>query len=71
LLASHTHTLEVVGVITKGGDWAPAIGEEITASTILNGRHVKAKLQTLLNKWDTYQVTPSSPVRVFANDVIN
>ena len=68
LLCSHTHTFDVIGVITEGGEWDPETGEEITPPTVLDAWHVNAKLQQLPDGWDTYLVAPSSPVRVFAGD---
>lgn len=68
LLCSHTHTFDVIGVITEGGEWDPETGEEITPPTVLYGWHVNAKLQQLPDGWDAYVVTPTSPVRVFAGD---
>lgn len=68
LLYSHTHTFDVIGVITEGGMWDPETGEEITPPTVLDGWHVNAKLQELPAGWGAYVVTPTSPVRVFAGD---
>lgn len=67
-LLSHTHTFDVIGTITKGGEWDPETGDEITPPTVLEGFHVNAKLPELPAGWDAYQVTPSSPVRIFAGD---
>jgi hypothetical protein len=62
LLLSHTHILDVIGTITE-------TGEEITPPTVLDGWHVNAKFTAdLPADWDTYLVTPASPVRVFAGD---
>ena len=67
LLLSHTHILDVIGIITEGGEWNPETGEEITPPTPLDGWHVNAKFTAGLPAgWDAYLVTPSSPVRVFA-----
>lgn len=68
LLLSHTHILDVIGTITEGGEWDPETGDEITPPTVLEGFHVNAKLPELPAGWDAYQVTPSSPVRIFAGD---
>lgn len=68
LLLSHTHTFDVIGTITEGGEWDPETGDEITPPTVLEGFHVNAKLQELPTGWDTYVVTPASPVRIFAGD---
>lgn len=68
LLLSHTHTFDVIGTITEGGEWNPETGEVITPPVSLPGFHVNAKLQELPAGWDTYLVTPTAPVRVFAGD---
>lgn len=68
LLLSHTHTFDVIGTITEGGEWDPETGEVITPPVPLPGFHVNAKLQELPNDWDAYVVTPTSPVRIFAGD---
>jgi hypothetical protein len=69
LLLSHTHILDVIGTITEGGEWDPETGDEITPPTVLDGWHVNAKFTAgLPDGWDTYLVTPGSPVRVFAGD---
>jgi len=69
LLLSHTHILDVIGTITEGGEWDPDTGEVITPPVVLPGWHVNAKFTTgLPDGWDTYLVSPSSPVRIFAGD---
>jgi hypothetical protein len=55
LTASHTHALDVVGVITIGGD----------TPTVLDGWHVNY-IGELPEDWASYVVTPEQPVRVFA-----
>ena len=68
LLLSHKHTFDVVGTITEGGEWDPDTGEVIIPPVVLDGWHVNAKLPELPAGWDTYVVTPASPVRIFAGD---
>lgn len=68
LLLSHTHTFDVIGTITEGGEWDPETGEVITPPVPLPGFHVNAKLQELPDDWDAYVVSPTSPVRIFAGD---
>lgn len=68
LLASNNHTFDVIGLITEGGEWDPATGEEITPPTVLDGWHVNALLPELPTDWDIYVVDPVSPVRIFLGD---
>lgn len=69
LLLSHAHILDVIGIITEGGEWNPETGKEITPPTTLDGWHVNAKFTAgLPDGWDAYLVTPMTPVRVFAGD---
>lgn len=63
ITASHTHALDVVATITRGGKWADD-GTVITAPTVLDGWHVNY-MGELPAGWEQYVVTPNNPVRVF------
>ena len=65
LTASHAHALDVVGVITLGGEYDPVTGEVLVSPTVLDGWHVNL-IGELPEGWDTYVVEPANPVRVFA-----
>jgi hypothetical protein len=65
LTASHTHALDVVGVITIGGEYDPESGDVLVPPTVLDGWHVNL-IGALPKGWDQYIVYPQSPVRVFA-----
>jgi hypothetical protein len=65
LTASHTHALDVVGPIYKGGTFDPDTGEVITPPTLLSGWHVNY-VGDLPDGWDAYLVEPKHPSRVFA-----
>ena len=56
--------IDVVGVITEGGEWDED-GNEIVAPTVLPGYHVNYFGQ-LPDGWDVLEVKPTSPYRVFA-----
>lgn len=58
------HAIDVIGTITEGGEWDDE-GNEIVAPTILSGWHVNY-LGDLPTGWESYEVTPSTPHRVFA-----
>jgi hypothetical protein len=63
--ASHSHALDVIGTIVRGGEWDPETGEVITPPTALDGWHVNY-VGELPDGWDAYAVWPEQPVRVFA-----
>jgi hypothetical protein len=65
ILASHTHSIDEVGIITRGGTYDPETGEVITPAKVLDGWHVNF-MGELLKAWDSYLVYPSTPSRVFA-----
>jgi hypothetical protein len=65
LTASHTHALDVVGPIYRGGTYDPDTGEVITPPVLLNGWHVNY-VGDLPDGWDVYLVEPKHPSRVFA-----
>ncbi len=58
------HAIDVVGTITEGGEWDEE-GNELVAPTVLTGWHVNY-LGDLPEGWESYEVKPSSPHRVFA-----
>jgi hypothetical protein len=59
-----SHAIDVIGTITKGGEWDDE-GNEIVAPTVLGGWHVNF-LGKLPEGWESYEVAPSNPYRVFA-----
>ena len=56
--------VDVVGIITEGGEWDED-GNEIVAPTVLPGWHVNY-LGELPTGWEQFEVTPTTPSRVFA-----
>lgn len=66
-LAAYTHdrAVDVVGTITRGGEYDPETGDVIVAPTVLDGCHVNFA-GTLPDGWEAYAVYPEQPVRVFA-----
>jgi hypothetical protein len=65
ITASHTHALDCVGPIYRGGTYDPDTGEVITPPTLLSGWHVNY-IGELPEEWDAYLVEPKHPSRVFA-----
>lgn len=65
ITASHTHALDVIGPIYRGGTCDPETGDVITPPTLLPGWHVNY-IGELPDGWEQYLVTPEQPVRVFA-----
>ena len=66
-LAAYTHdrAIDVVGTITRGGEYDPETGDVIVAPEVLDGWHVNFA-GTLPNGWDEFVVEPANPYRVFA-----
>jgi hypothetical protein len=64
LTASHTHALDVVGPIYKGGTYDPDTGEVITPPVLLSGWHVNY-MGELPEGWAEYAVSPEQPARVW------
>ena len=62
---THGHALDVVGKITRGGEYDPETGDVIVAPTVLDGWHVNFTGE-LPDGWDDYLVEPANPYRVFA-----
>jgi len=63
--SSHDHALDVVGVISRGGEYDMETGEVLVPPTVLDGWHVNY-LGDLPDGWEEYAVSPEQPVRVFA-----
>jgi hypothetical protein len=63
---SHTHAIDEVGIITKGGSYDPETGEVITPPTVLAGWHVNY-IGEPPEAWGEFLVYPSHPNRVFAS----
>ena len=59
-----SHAIDVVGIITEGGEWDEN-GNELVAPTTLPGYHINYQ-GDLPEGWESYEVTPSNPYRVFA-----
>jgi hypothetical protein len=62
---THSHAIDVVGTITRGGEYDPETGDVIVAPTVLDGWHVNFA-GVLPDGWDEFLVTPADPYRVFA-----
>jgi hypothetical protein len=64
ITASHSHALDVIGTITRGGEWDDE-GNVIAEPTVLDGWHVNY-CGDVPDEWLQYAVEPQSPVRVWA-----
>jgi hypothetical protein len=64
LTASHTHALDCIGAITRGGEYDPETGEVLVPPTVLDGWHVNY-IGDLPDGWAEYAVSPEQPVRVW------
>jgi hypothetical protein len=62
---THGHAIDVVGTITRGGEYDPETGDVIVAPTVLDGWHVNFA-GVLFEGWDEFLVEPAAPYRVFA-----
>jgi len=62
---THDHAIDVVGIISRGGEYDFETGEVIVAPTVLDGWHVNF-IGTLPTGWDEFLVTPQHPARVWA-----
>ena len=62
---THTRAIDVVGTITRGGEYDPETGAVIVAPTVLAGFHVNYS-GVLPETWDEFGVEPTAPYRVFA-----
>jgi hypothetical protein len=65
ITASHTHALDVIGTIVRGGEYDPETGEVIIPPETLDGWHFNF-IGELPDGWEQYAVSPEQPVRVFA-----
>jgi hypothetical protein len=65
IIASHTHALDVIGIISRGGEYDPKTGKVLTPPTLLDGWHVNYAGEPPA-AWEGYLVTPQHPVRVWA-----
>ena len=61
ITASHSHCLDVIGVISMGGEYDEE-GNVVTPPTILDGWHVNYQ-GAVPSGWEPYIVTPEQPVR--------
>jgi hypothetical protein len=61
---THGHAIDVVGTITRGGEYDED-GKVLVKPTTLPGFHVNFA-GTLPDGWDDYLVEPANPYRVFA-----
>ena len=66
-LAAYTHdrAIDILGAITRGGEYDPETGDVIVAPTVLAGFHVNYS-GDLPDGWDEYVVSPEQPARVWA-----
>jgi hypothetical protein len=64
ITASHSHALDVIGAISRGGEWDEE-GNLITPPTLLDGWHVNYSGE-LPEGWEEFVVEPENPVRVWA-----
>jgi len=66
-LAAYTHdrAIDVVGTISRGGEYDPETGDVIVAPTVLAGFHVNYS-GDLPSGWEEFLVAPEQPYRVFA-----
>jgi hypothetical protein len=66
-LAAYTHdyAIDVVGTITRGGEYDVETGDVIVAPEVLDGWHVNFTGE-LPEGWEKYVVEPANPYRVFA-----
>ena len=62
---THDRAIDVVGTITRGGEYDPETGEVIVAPTVLAGFHVNFA-GVLPTGWEEFAVEPAAPYRVFA-----
>jgi len=62
---THDRAIDVVGTITRGGEYDPETGDVIVAPTVLDGFHVNYS-GVLPTGWEEFAVEPEQPYRVFA-----
>jgi hypothetical protein len=61
--ASHYHAIDVIGIITRGGEYDEE-GNVVVQPTTLSGWHINY-VGELPEEWEDYLVNPEFPVRVF------
>jgi hypothetical protein len=64
ITASHNHALDVIGTISRGGEWDED-GNEITPPKVIEGWHVNYRGE-VPGEWLQYAVWPEAPARVWA-----
>ena len=64
ITASHTQSLDVIGTITRGGEWDDE-GNVITPPETLDGWHLNYQGE-LPEGWEDFAVYPAAPVRVWS-----
>ena len=64
ITASHNHSLDIIGPITRGGEWDDE-GNVITPPEVLDGWHLNYQGE-LPDGWEEFVVSPENPVRVWA-----
>ena len=64
ITASHNHALDVIGTISRGGEW-DEYGNEITPPKVIEGWHVNYRGE-VPGEWLQYAVWPKGPARVWA-----
>ena len=64
ITASHNHALDLIGTITRGGEYDEE-GNVITEAVTLDGWHVNYS-GDIPENWEQYSVNPQTPYRVFA-----
>ena len=64
ITASHIHSLDVLGTITRGGEWDDE-GNVITSPEVLDGWHLNYQGE-LPDGWEEFAVYPANPVRKWA-----
>jgi len=65
LAYTHDRAIDVVGTISRGGEYDLETGAVIVAPVILDGWHVNF-IGELPEGWEQYLVEPRHPARVFA-----
>ena len=65
VLCSHTHAIDEIGIISRGGQWDRETGETITPPEVVDGWHVNTEGIAPL-AWDSYLIVVNHPSRVFA-----
>jgi adenine deaminase len=62
---THDRAIDVVGTITRGGEYDPETGDVIVPPMVLAGFHVNYS-GVLPETWAEFVVEPAAPYRVFA-----